>query len=165
MIELDRKSLLVNASGDVTVGALEDAVGAAGLTLDLGEVPRDTTVKALVEGGFRGARSPWGDPADHLVAGLTAREVACTMERLLIVKPIPRRATGPDLFSLVVGMRGLLYAVMSAWLRVHHREARDGEMVAVRPRPLPFVVSEPVLSADEEELWERIAAALHAPSA
>ncbi len=160
MIELDRKSLLVNASGDVTVGALEDAMRTAGLTLDLDGVARETTVKELVESGFRGARSPWGDPADHLLAGLCAREVACTMKRSLIVRPIPRRATGPDLLSLVVGMGGRLYAVESAWLRVHHREERDGKLSAVRPVSAPFAALEPALSEDESELWERITSAL-----
>ncbi len=165
MIELDRKSLLVNASGDVTVGALEDAMRTAGLTLDLDDVPRETTVKELVESGFRGARSPWGDAADHLLAGLSAREVACSTKRTLIVRPIPRRATGPDLLSLVVGMGGRLYAVESAWLRVHYREERDGKLGAVRPPSVPFAAFEPALSPDESELWERITSALSAPSA
>ena len=160
MIELDLKSLLVNASSDVTVGALEDSVRASGLTLDLGSVPRETTVKSLVEGGFHGARSPWGDPADHLIAGLVAREVACGMKRSLIVRPIPRRATGPDLLSLVVGCGGRLYAVESAWLRVHHLEHDH----ATRPAPLPFAAHEPTLSADEEELWARITTGLMNPS-
>jgi alkyldihydroxyacetonephosphate synthase len=160
VIELDRKSLLVNASGDVTVGALEDAMRAAGLTLDLEGVAPETTVKALVEGGFRGARSPWGDPADHLIAGVTAREVACGMNRALIVRPIPRRATGPDLLSLVVGCGGRLYAVESAWLRVHHREHDR----AARPAPVPFAANEPPLSPDEEELWDRVTTALASPT-
>lgn len=157
MIELDRKSLLVHASGEVTIAALEDAMRAAGLTLDLAGVAPGTTVKALVEGGFLGARSPWGDPADHLVAGLHAREVACRMGRLLIVRPIPRRATGPDLLSLVVGMGGRLYAVESAWLRVHHVAAGDRP---ARPAPIPFASHDPPLTADEDELWARIGAAL-----
>ena len=163
MIELDKKSLLVNASGDVTLGALEDALHAAGLTLDLADIDRDTTVKALVEGGFRGARSPWGDPADHLIAGLVARELKGGMGRSLLIKPIPRRAVGPDLFALVVGLGGRFYALESAWLRVHHREERNGTSVALRPAPLPFIGEEAALSPDEEELWSRIDAALSGP--
>jgi alkyldihydroxyacetonephosphate synthase len=160
VIELDKKSLLVNASGDVTVRALEDAMAAAGLTLDLGSVPGTTTVKALVEGGFRGARAPWGDPADHLVAGVVAREQKGTLGRSLILRPVPRRAVGPDLFGLVVGGGGRFYAVESAWLRVHHRNVDDGATRAVRPAPIPFTENEPPLTADEEELWSRIDDAL-----
>ena len=112
MIELDRESLLVHARGSDRLADLEIALAKDSLTLDLETIP-DATVATWLETGAEGARSAWLDPADHLVAGITTSEFT--------IKPAPRRAVGPDLLSLVLGMRGRFVHIESVWLRVHRK--------------------------------------------
>jgi alkyldihydroxyacetonephosphate synthase len=117
---LDRASLLVEVDAQTTLGACEAALHAQGLTLGL--VAADTTlaVGPWLARGAPGAPDPWGDPADHLVAGLTA-----TLKdgRTLVIRPSPRRAVGPDLIALVVGMEDRYAHVERAWLRVHRLDS------------------------------------------
>jgi alkyldihydroxyacetonephosphate synthase len=122
-LSIDRKSLLVQASAETTLGSLERSLATTGLTLGLGTAldPR-MTVATFLERGGPGAKSPWSDPSDHLVAGLTAVEKKAPSGRAprrLDVRPAPRRAVGPDLISLVVGQGGRFFELQSAWLRVH----------------------------------------------
>jgi len=112
MIELDGASLLVHAKGTDRLADLETELAAHGLTLDLASVP-DVTVAAWLETGAQGARSAWLDPADHLVAGITTSKFS--------IHPAPRRAVGPDLLSMVLGLRSELVRIESVWLRVHRK--------------------------------------------
>ena len=93
------------------------------------------------------AQSPWADPADHLVAGLTA---TLRDGRTLSIRPAPRRAVGPDLIALVVGMEERYARVERAWLRVHRLDAP-------RPQVHPLVAERnPPVSDDERALLESI---------
>ncbi|HVY49387.1 MAG TPA: FAD-binding oxidoreductase, partial [Minicystis sp.] len=113
-----------------------------------GEPPLDTTVAAWIASGARGAPDPWHDPADHLVAGFTAR-LASGAE--LAVRPAPRRAVGPDLFALFLGAGGRAGEVTSVDLRAHGHE---------RPRPLPTRIRrDPPIDAAEAALADRLLAA------
>jgi alkyldihydroxyacetonephosphate synthase len=148
---VDRASLLVEVDAKATLGACEDAMRADGLTLGLEVIDRDVEVGAWLAAGAKGARDPWSDPADHLVAGLTA---TLRDGRTLTIRPTPRRAVGPDLIALVVGMNGRFARVERAWLRVHKQSA---------PRPMahPLVAERnPPLSDDESKLLEAIERAL-----
>jgi alkyldihydroxyacetonephosphate synthase len=113
---LDRASLLVEVDAGTTLGTCEAALRAEGLTLGLEAADEALAVGPWLARGAPGARDPWTDPADHLVAGLTA-----TLHdgRTLSVRPAPRRAVGPDLIALVVGMEERYARVERAWLRVH----------------------------------------------
>lgn len=146
--ELDRASLLVRAAGAATLAEVERALAREGLTLGLGAgaPPRETTVAAWIAAGAPGAPDPWLDPVDHLVAGFTAR-LASGAE--LEVHPAPRRAVGPDLFALFLGMEERAGAITSAWLR-----ARGSG----RPRPLPTAIDrDPPLDAREAAWADAIA--------
>ena len=101
--------------------------------------------------GAHGARDPWTDPADHLLAGL---EATLHDGRTLSIRPTPRRAVGPDLVALVIGMNERYGRIERAWLRVHRLDA---------PRPMahPLVADRnPPLSDEEEAMLESIARAL-----
>ena len=150
MIELDRASLLVHASADVRVSELEAYLRERGLTLDLAE-PFEGTVKTWLESGAPGARSAWLDPADHLVAGFAATIRATSASFAL--RPAPRRATGPDLTALVLGLEGRMLALEAAWLRVHR-------VADPRPTTEKFTSDEEPLGADERALFDAIEAAL-----
>ncbi|EYF06354.1 FAD-binding oxidoreductase [Chondromyces apiculatus] len=128
---LDRASLLVHAAGSTSLAEIEHALVQEGLSLGLGAEapPLDMRLDAWLAAGARGAPDPWLDPVDHLVAGFTAR-LASGGE--LEVRPAPRRAVGPDLFTLFQGMEGRAGAVTSAWLRARH---------AAGPRPMPTTLA------------------------
>lgn len=150
MIDLDRESLLVHVESDVQLSKLESTLSRDGLTLDV-ENAGDVTVGAWLESGAPGARSAWLDPADHLVAGFTARIRATNAT--FSIRPAPRRAVGPDLTTLVLGMRGKLLALDSVWLRVHRKDV-------ARPVSDKFEDEAGALGDDEKRLLAEIEEAL-----
>jgi alkyldihydroxyacetonephosphate synthase len=149
--KIDRASLLAEMDATTTLGACEDALRAEGLTLDLTAFDRGTTIGAWLARGAAGARDPWSDPADHLVAGLDATMRDGTK---LSIRPTPRRAVGPDLIALVVGMNDRYARVDRAWLRVH---PLNGD----RARVHPLVADRnPPVNDDETKLLDAIDRAL-----
>jgi alkyldihydroxyacetonephosphate synthase len=146
---LDRESMLLHARGDAKLLELEAFLSRSGLTLGLGaSAPMDATVDAWIASGAKGAPDPWLDPADHFVAGYTARLESGAE---LSVRPSPRRAVGPDLFALFLGMEGRVGAIRSAYLRAHG---------PARPRPLETGIErDPVLGETEKAWIDRIARA------
>jgi alkyldihydroxyacetonephosphate synthase len=152
---LDRVSLLVEVDASTQLDACEADLCRVGLTLGLElEGPRPPPGLAIgpwLARGAPGARDPWADPADHLVAGLTA---TLRDGRTLSIRPAPRRAVGPDLIALVVGMEERYARVERAWLRVHRLDAP-------RPQVHPLVAERnPPVSDDERALLESITRAL-----
>jgi alkyldihydroxyacetonephosphate synthase len=144
-VRIDRVSLLVDAPAEVTLATLEASLARDGLTLaiDARAWPdvAPVSVADWLAAGAAGAPDAWLDPADHLVAGLEAQLVN---GRTLVVRPAPRRATGPDLVALVVGMRGRFATLRRVWLRVHHAHER-------LPRTAPFEHDRDAPSTDGEE--------------
>ena len=140
---IDAASQLVHVSGSATLAEVERALAAAGLSLALGpDAPAlTTTVDAWIADGAHGAPDPWLDPVDHLVAGFTAT-LASGAE--LEVRKAPRRAVGPDLFSLFLGLHGRVGAITSAWLRGH---------ASSRPRPLATTIPRNPPIAAAEQAW------------
>jgi len=152
-IDLDRQSLLVNVAASVPLGELESALGNEGLSLDIDMTARQTSVGDWIEAGAPGARNAWLDPADHLIAGFSAR-IRSTGAGFAI-HPGPRRAVGPDLGSLLSGMRGRWLQLDSVWLRVHLLIGH-----APRPKTAPFEGDDPALDPSETALLEAIDEAL-----
>jgi alkyldihydroxyacetonephosphate synthase len=147
MIEIDKKSLLVLVSGEVTLRDLEDALAKDDLTLDVR--PLEGTVASFIANGAPGSRDPLRDPVDQLMAGFSAR---LKDGRLLEVRPTPRRAVGPDLSALVLGTER--YAkIENAWLRVHLRGV-------ARPESPPANVPDVPLNDGEARLLAAIEEAL-----
>jgi alkyldihydroxyacetonephosphate synthase len=148
ILELDTESLLVHVSADADLAALEAELAKDGLTLD---VKHQGNVGAWLADGAPGARSAWLDPADHLVAGWTAR-IRATSEPFT-VHPAPRRAVGPDLLALVMGMKSRWLSLTSVWLRVH----RVG---VARPTVECALEEPPALNDGERTLLEALDTAL-----
>ena len=147
---VDRPSLLVDAPGTALLSAIEATIAVEGLTLGLDPIP-DASVADWLAAGAPGAPSGLGDPADHLLAGLTA---TLKSGRTLEVLPGPRRAVGPDLVALLVGANDRFGRIDRAWLRVHLRTAARVRM------PLPAYPLDPPLSEGEEGLLARLATEL-----
>ncbi|MBK8941929.1 MAG: FAD-binding oxidoreductase [Polyangiaceae bacterium] len=142
----DDASLLVHANGDTQLGAIEDMAHARGYTLGFDGVDPTTTVATYLASGALGSPDAYADPADHLVAGFTAR-LASGDE--LVVRPGPRRAVGPDLYALFHGCGGAVGGVTSAHLRLHR--------LGMHARALPSAIDrDPSPAADERELLERL---------
>jgi alkyldihydroxyacetonephosphate synthase len=155
-ITVDHASLLVDAPGTATLAAVEEVLRAHGFTLGLflDRAPLEMSVAEWLARGAPGAPSSFADPADHLVAGLEAR---LPNGKVLVVRPSPRRAVGPDLTALAIGTGDRVARVERAWLRAH--AARKGG--AVRPSyPLPGLDLDPPLGDDEARLLDGIAKAL-----
>jgi alkyldihydroxyacetonephosphate synthase len=148
---LDTVSQLVDVDASVSVAVVESMVQAQGFTLGLSDEATGS-VGAWIAAGARGARDPWVDPADHLVAGFVARFRG--VEGDVVVRPAPRRAVGPDLLALVVGMHGRFAQLSRVWLRVHPVGAAQGATAPFRaPAPSPP-------SEEEERMLQRIEEAL-----
>ena len=143
---VDREAQLVHAAGSATLGEVEAALARAGLSLALGEgAPAlTTTVAAWIAAGAPGAPDPWLDPVDHLAAGFTAR-LASGVD--IEVRPSPRRAVGPDLFSLFLGAAERAGVITSAVLRGRGPD---------RPRPLTTRIDrDPPLDLTERAFVDR----------
>lgn len=152
IVAIDHASLLAHVEGGATLDAVETELAAQGLTLGLaqgaGEGALDVTVADWIARGIPGAASTFADPADHVIAGL---EATLKNGDRLDVRPVPRRAVGPDLLALVLGGGGRLGRVDRAWIRVHRKDA-------ARPRlPLPGVDLDPPVSDAEARLFDAIA--------
>jgi len=145
---IDRASLLAEVNGATPLADVESALRASDLTLDL-SAPFEGTVDAWIAAGAPGSRSPWLDPADHLIAGFVAKLLD---GRELVVRPAPRRAVGPDLLALIFGTGGRFGELTSVWLRVHPREVNRPET--------PFAHADPPVEAGEKTLWDAIAKVL-----
>ena len=149
---LDEASLLLEADGTELIADVEDFLETKSLTLgfDVNAEIAAMSVADWIARGSPGARSPFADPADHVLAGLTGTLGARTVE----IRPGPRRAVGPDLVALFAGTGDRLGRVTKAWLRVHRCEA-------VRPRmDLPRIDLDPPITNSEARLVDAIRAAI-----
>src|SRR5262249_51705643 len=148
---LDITSLLAEVRGDATLAAIEAELATHGLTLGLdpgAATAASVTVDAWIASGAPGARDPWRDPVDHLLAGFDARLTAGLSVR---VRPAPRRAAGPDPPPLLLGPHRRFGTVMRAHLRVHRKSQR-------RPESPSFDHErDPPMTAGEEALLDAVA--------
>ncbi len=146
----DSTSLLVHTGGNATLAEVEKLLARHDLSLGLGADAPDkatTTVNAWLLHGAPGAPDPWLDPADHLIAGFTAR---LRSGKDLEVRPSPRRAVGPDLLALFFGMQGSVGEFQSVWLRAQADSRRSRGLATSLER-------NPPIDAHEREWIDKVA--------
>jgi alkyldihydroxyacetonephosphate synthase len=113
---LDWRSQTVRVAGTATLSAVDAAARVANLSLSLpAEVDLNVTVNDWLADGAPGAPDPWLDPVDHLVSGY---EVELPSGDGFEIRPCPRRAVGPDLWSIFFGTNGRAGRIHSVHLRV-----------------------------------------------
>jgi len=118
----------------------ERRLEAEGRTLGLSSLP-ELDVNAWLAAGMPGAPDPYLDPVEQRLAGFGAVLANGTP---LTVRPVPRRATGPDLSALFVGTDGRAGRIAHAWLRAHPRGSERA-----RSLPYPGDRSPPVNDAEQ----------------
>ena len=123
----------------MSVRHVERALGAEGRTLSLeGPLP-DLDVNEFVARGMPGLPDPFEDPVEQRLAGFGARSEGGAE---LVVRPAPRRATGPDLSALFVGAMSRVGRIEHAWLRARSRRAAPARRLVSRIDARPPVTSD-----------------------
>ncbi len=131
---LDRRSQTVEVAGSETLARVDDVVRGENLSLGLtASIDRHTTVNDWLAQGAPGAPDPWLDPVDHLVAGYHAE---LPDGGGLVIRACPRRAVGPDLWSLFFGTGGRAGRIDSVHLRVRGEASKPLETPLDRDPPV-----------------------------
>lgn len=151
-MQIDEPSLLARAPGEMRLAEIERELQRRGLTLGIASsTDQQIKLRDWLAGGAEGARDPWEDPVDTLVAGLGAELPSGAR---VSIRPSPRRAVGPDLTALFVGAGERFGRILDATLRVH----RVG---ATHARACGFGgLRNPEMTEGEERLAARFAEAV-----
>lgn len=152
---LDVTSCLVGVDGEARLGELEAWLAERGHTLNIAaevlEHFRDMPLSAWLAAGMPGMRDRFADPVFAPLSGYTARLAG---GRVIEQRAAPRRAVGPDLTPLFVGMQGRFGSIERATLVALRRSAPASAS-------LPFSGERDApLDQSEERALERLDAAL-----
>jgi alkyldihydroxyacetonephosphate synthase len=150
----DAESCLVEVSGELPLLDAEAFVRARGHTLglELAGIGANTKVDDWIARGMPGLPDHYADPVSTPLAGYSAR---LRDGRRIRIGAAPRRAVGPDLSALFIGMQGAFGTL--------ERVALVALPVgAVSPAPLPFDKQrEPALEPSEERAIAGLLAVLN----
>jgi alkyldihydroxyacetonephosphate synthase len=139
---LDRVSALAELPGNLALADAESFLASQGhsLGIELGAIGPRMNVSEWIGLGMPGTPDRFADPVTTTLAGFSAR---LRDGRRIAVRPSPRRAVGPDLSALFVGMRGAFGVIERASVLA---------LPAGAPRALPLEFSgerEPELDPSE----------------
>ena len=129
IVELNETDGLVTVRAGTNGGAFEAELNRRGFTC--GHLPQSihiSTVGGWVACRGGGQASTRYGKIEDLVVGLKA---VLPDGRLLEIRPVPRRSTGPSLLQLVIGSEGTIGIITEVTLRVFRRpEAERGAVLA-----------------------------------
>lgn len=146
ILEIDRENGLVRVEAGMNGGAFEAELNALGYTA--GHLPQSLTISTV--GGWAACRgggqesSRYGKIED-IVVGL---EAVLPDGRLLRVRPLPKRATGPSIRDIVVGNEGTLAIITELTLRLWALpEAEEVLVLALPDRPSALGLARRIMQA------------------
>ncbi|MBX3183292.1 MAG: FAD-binding oxidoreductase [Polyangiaceae bacterium] len=145
---VSQEDCLITARGEARLAEVEAEVARRGLTLGLApDTDLSISVADWLARGAPGARDAYSDPVEQRLAGFVAR---LPSGEQLGVRPTPRRAVGPDLSALLLGMDGQCLELEQATLTAHPRGQRSRDLPFAGPR-------DPAVSTEERALVEHVA--------
>ena len=166
IVALNLADNLVTVEAGMNGGAFEQALNARGLTA--GHHPQSLEISTV--GGWAACRGGGQESSrfgkiEDIVVGLKA---VLPDGRLLEVRPLPKRATGPSVLDLIVGSEGALAIITELTLRIWQLPAAEEAMVFALPsRGAALGVARKIMQAglhprivrlyDEQETAGRVA--------
>ncbi len=146
-MRIDAVSMLAEIEGSMLLSEAEHELSRFDFTLGISGHAAWTLARWVAEG--MPSRREGRDPVDHTLAGLQG---ALPGERSVTIRPCPRRAVGPDLSALFVGVAWS--RIDRAWLRIHPLIRRH---VSPTPWGPPLARCDEPLGPEERRWFERIA--------
>jgi alkyldihydroxyacetonephosphate synthase len=140
----DALSGLARVPGSMSLAEAERRLDAEGRTLALSSLP-ELDVNTWIARGMPGSCDVYLDPVEQHLAGFAA---TLTNGTPLCVRPIPRRATGPDLSALFIGAGARAGRIEHAWLRAHPQNAAGARPLSFRGDRSPPVSDAEVAAFD-----------------
>lgn len=144
---VSQEDCLVTARANSSLAEVEAQLTPHALTLGLAAgADTSLSVAEWLGRGAPGAPDAFSDPVEQRLAGFVGR--LPSGERLG-VRPAPRRAVGPDLAALLLGMEGQCLELEQATLTARRRGHSARELPFVAPRS-------PAVSPEEQRVLTRV---------
>ncbi|WP_162409483.1 FAD-binding oxidoreductase [Acuticoccus sediminis] len=131
ILEIDTENNLVRVEAGMNGGAFEEALNAKGYTS--GHLPQSLTISTV--GGWAACRGGGQESSrygkiENIVVGLKA---VLPDGRVLEIRPLPKRATGPSILDLIVGSEGTLAVITELTLRIWKLPEAEEALVFALP--------------------------------
>ncbi|UOM35415.1 FAD-binding oxidoreductase [Acuticoccus sp. I52.16.1] len=146
ILEVDTENRLVTVEAGMNGGAFEEALNAQGFTS--GHLPQSLTISTV--GGWAACRGGGQESSrygkiENIVVGLKA---VLPDGRVMEVRPLPKRATGPSILDLIVGNEGTLAVITELTLRIWALpEAEEALVFALPDRAAALGLAKRVMQA------------------
>ncbi|MBB6182475.1 FAD-binding oxidoreductase [Pseudorhizobium flavum] len=131
ILHIDRENNLVTVEAGMNGEAFEDALNAEGYTS--GHLPQSLTISTV--GGWAACRGGGQESSrygkiENIVVGLKA---VMPDGRVLEVRPLPKRASGPSVLDVIVGSEGTLAIITELTMRIWKLPAAEEIIVLALP--------------------------------
>ncbi len=146
IVAFDREDNLVTVEAGMNGSAFEDALNEMGYTC--GHLPQSLEISTV--GGWAACRGGGQESSrfgkiENIVVGLKA---VLPDGRLLEIRPLPKRATGPSILDMIVGSEGTLAVITELTLRVWKLpEAEEIIVLALPGRPAALGLARQIMQS------------------
>lgn len=146
VLEIDRENNLVTVEAGMNGGLFEEALNAEGFTC--GHLPQSLTISTV--GGWAACRGGGQESSrygkiENIVVGLKA---VMPDGRILEVRPLPKRASGPSVLDVIVGSEGTLAIITEVTMRIWKLpEAEEVVVLALPDRPSALELAKRIMQS------------------
>ncbi len=146
ILSVDAENHLVTVEAGMNGGAFEAALNAQGFTS--GHLPQSLTISTV--GGWAACRGGGQESSrygkiENIVVGLKA---VLPDGRVMEIRPLPKRATGPSILDLIVGSEGTLAVITELTMRIWTLpEAEEALVFALPGRPAALGLAKRIMQA------------------